>query len=119
VAILGLSFKPNTDDLRESRSLLVIEKLKKLGAKIRVYDPVAIPKAKKLLKNVKYTQDVYEVAKGADVLCLVTEWNEFKNLNFRKIKKLMRKPIIVDGRNIYEPKKLKKLGFDYLGIGRR
>lgn len=119
MAILGLSFKPNTDDMREARSVLVIEKLQSLGAKIKAYDPVAIPKAKKILKKVKYAQDAYETVKGADVLCLVTEWDEFKNLNFRKIKKLMRKPIIVDGRNIYDPKKVKKLGFIYEGIGQR
>jgi len=105
--------------MREARSILVIEKLQSLGAKIKAYDPVAVPKAKKLLKKVKYTQDAYEAVKGADGLCLVTEWDEFKKLDLAKIKKLMRKPVIIDGRNIYDPKKVKKLGFIYEGIGRR
>lgn len=118
IAVLGLSFKPNTDDMRESRSILVIEKLQGLGAKVKVYDPVAIPNAKKILKKVKYVQDAYEAVRGADVLCLVTEWDEFQRLDFKKVKRLMKKFVIVDGRNLFNPKELKKLGFNYTGIGR-
>ena len=119
VAVLGLSFKPNTDDIREARSLLIIKELQKLGVKIKAYDPVAISSAKKVLRKVKYSRDAYSAVKGADILCLVTEWDEFKKLDFKKIKKLMRQPIIVDGRNIYEPERLKKLGFTYIGVGRK
>ena len=119
IAILGLAFKPNTDDMREARSVLVIKKLQSLGAKIKAYDPVAMPNAKKILKKVKYGQNAYSVVKGADVLCLVTEWEEFQSLNFKKVKRLMEKPVIVDGRNFYDPRKLRKLGFTYLGMGRK
>ena len=118
-AVLGLAFKPETDDVREARSILLIQKLQKLGAKISAYDPVASASAKKVLKNVKYASDAYQAVKKADVLCLVTEWQEFKDLDFKRIKKLMRRPIIVDARNIYQPERLKKLGFIYEGIGRR
>lgn len=119
LAILGLSFKPNTDDIRFARSIPLIEKLQKLGAKIIAYDPQAMKNAKKILKNVLYGQDVYDILKGGDALILVTEWEEFKELDFNKVKKLMRQPTIFDGRNIYDPKKLKRLGFKYTGVGRK
>jgi UDPglucose 6-dehydrogenase len=119
IAVLGLAFKPNTGDMREARSILLIKKLQNLGAKIKTYDPVAMVNAKKVLKKVKYTQDVYEALKGAAVLCLVTEWDEFKKLDFRKVKKLMKKPVVIDGRNIFDSGKLKRLGFVYRGVGRK
>lgn len=119
VAVLGLAFKPNTDDLREARSALLIKKLQNLGVKIKAYDPVAMSNAKKILKKVEYAPDVYRAVKDADVLALVTEWPEFENLNFQKIKSLMRQPIVVDGRNLWNPEKLKKFGFIYEGIGRK
>jgi len=121
IAVLGLSFKPNTDDLREAPSLKILFALKKKGPglKINVYDPQAMEKAKILLKDVIYCKSPYEAVKGAHVLVVVTEWNEFCQLDLKRIKKLMRKPIILDGRNIYDPKKVKKLGFKYLGVGRR
>jgi len=119
IAVLGLSFKPDTDDIREARSILLIKKLQRLGAKIKAYDPVAMANAKQILKKIKYVKDPYQAVKNADVLVLVTEWKEFKNLKFTKIKSLMRQPIIVDGRNFYNPEKLKKLGFIYEGVGRK
>ena len=120
VGILGLAFKPETDDLRNAPSLAMINILRQHGAKIKVYDPEAMDKAKLILKKtVKFCRDAYEVAKDSDCLLLVTEWNEFKDLDFKKIKKTMRQPVLVDGRNIYNPAEMKKLGFTYAGIGRK
>ncbi len=119
VGILGLSFKPGTDDLREAPSLEIIDKLIKEDVHIRAYDPVAMEKAKAVLgKNITYCKDAYSVAKDSDCLIVVTEWNEFKELDFKKIKKLMRQPVLIDGRNIYDPKEMKGLGFKYIGVGR-
>ena len=119
VGILGLSFKPGTDDLREAPSVEIIETLKKEGVHVKAYDPVAMDKARVVLgKDIKFCKDAYEVAKDSDCLVVVTEWNEFKELDFKKIKKLMRQPVIIDGRNIYDPKEMKDLGFQYVGIGR-
>ncbi len=118
LGILGLSFKPNTDDLREAVSLTVIPALLKKGAKIRAYDPVAMPKAKKVFKRIVYCRDSYEAAYKSDALVILTEWNEFKDLDLLKIKKLLKAPVILDGRNIYDPSKMKGLGFLYQGIGR-
>jgi len=119
VGILGLSFKPNTDDMREAASIDIINYLKSEGAAIRVYDPVAMEKAKALLNGVKYCADPYSVCETSDVAVIVTEWDEFRNLDFKKIKALMKQPILVDGRNIFEPKAMRDLGFFYLGIGRQ
>ena len=118
LGILGLAFKPNTDDMREAPSIYIIKKLQALGARIKAYDPVAIPNASKILKGITYCQTPYEVAKDAEALLIITEWNEFRQLDLVKIKKLLKKPIIVDGRNIYDPEKMKKLGFVYKGVGR-
>jgi len=118
IGVLGLSFKPNTDDLRNAPSLEIIDVLKREGAQIRCFDPQAMHKARELLPDVRFCRDAYEVARGADCLVILTEWNEFKELDFNRLKKLMRQPIIVDGRNIYEPGKFKELGFRYIGIGR-
>lgn len=120
VGILGLSFKPDTDDIRYAPALDIISILQKEGMKIRVYDPAAMEKARPLLKDkVKFCKDPYDAAKGSECLVITTEWNEFKELDFKKIKKLMRQPVILDGRNIYDPEEMKKLGFRYAGIGRR
>lgn len=120
IGILGLSFKPDTDDIRYAPSLDIISMLRKEGARIKVYDPEAMDKVKKGLKgDVEFCKDAYAVSKDSDCLVIVTEWNEFKELDFKKIKRLMKQPIIVDGRNIYDPKEMKKLGFKYAGIGRR
>lgn len=125
IGVLGLSFKPNTDDIRNASSLNIIKALGLEGARIRVYDPQAIQKAKEALQKdkpvvagVKFCKDSYEVCRGSDCLLIATEWNEFKELDFVKVKKLLKRPLIIDGRNIYDPKMLKKLGFTYIGVGR-
>ena len=119
ITVLGLSFKPNTDDMREARSIPIIEKLQKKGAEIRALDPVAIDNAKKILKNVNYFKDPYKALQTADALLLITEWEEYAKLDFAKIKKIMRSPVIVDGRNFLPKEKLKKMGFSYEGVGTR
>ena len=120
IGILGLSFKPNTDDLRYAPSLEIISALLKGGAKIKCFDPQAMPKAKKIFKNnIEFCSDSYKAAKGSDCLVIVTEWDEFKELNFKKLRKILRQPIIVDGRNMYNPNDMKKLGFKYISVGRK
>jgi UDPglucose 6-dehydrogenase len=117
-AIWGLSFKPNTDDMREAPSIVTINRLMKLGAKVRVYDPVAINEAKKQFgERVVYGKRGYEILKGSDALIIVTEWNEFREPDFERIKRLLKTPVIFDGRNIYNPSKLREMGFEYHGIG--
>ena len=118
VGILGLSFKPNTDDMRDAPSIVVINKLLEGKAQIKAYDPVAIPNAKKILKQVEFHPDSYSVAKGCDLIIIMTEWNEFRQLDLLKIKNSMKKPILLDGRNIYEPHALREMGFIYKGVGR-
>jgi UDPglucose 6-dehydrogenase len=118
IAVLGLSFKPNTDDVRDAPSLSLIEKLKKEKAKIRVYDPVAMDNARALLPDIVFCKDPYDVAKGADALVIVTEWNQFRSLDLEKIKGLLRQPFFFDLRNVYEPEKMKRLGFRYFCVGR-
>jgi UDPglucose 6-dehydrogenase len=118
LAILGLAFKPGTSDMREARSIYVIKELQKKGAKIRATDPVAIPEARKVLEKIEFFPDPYEALKMADVLLLITEWDEYRSLDFARIKKTMKSPIVVDGRNIYNRKQLEKLGFTYGGIGK-
>ena len=119
IGILGLSFKPYTDDLRNAPSLDIIKLLQAEGAKLKVYDPSSMKKGKEILRHVTFCRDPYEVSRGSDCLLVVTEWDEFKELDFLKIKKLLKRPLIIDGRNIYEPAKLKKMGFQYIGVGRR
>lgn len=118
IGILGLSFKPNTDDIRFAPSIEIISLLQKKKAKIKVYDPVAISKAKEVLRNVEYGRDPYEVAEGSSALVIVTEWQEFQEMDLERVRDLMVEPIMVDGRNIYEPQKMKRLGFIYKSIGR-
>ena len=118
IGVLGLAFKPNTDDLREAPSLDIVRALQKEGAHIRAFDPKALAQANGLFRGVTFCQDVYDTLRGADCLALLTEWNEFKQLDFARIKKLMRQPVIVDGRNLYDPVALGRLGFRYVGIGR-
>lgn len=119
ITILGLAFKPGTDDLREATSLVLINKLLKLGAKINACDPVAIEKAKLLLKKVKFFDDPYQALKNSWALVLATDWPEYHHLDFKKIAPLMRQKLVIDGRNIFNPKILKSLGFVYQGIGRQ
>jgi len=118
IGILGLSFKPDTEDMRYAPSIDIIQALQKEGAKIKAYDPQAMPVAKKILKNIVYCENQYDVAKGADCLCILTEWEEFKNMDLSRIKTLLKSPIIIDGRNIFDKKEMEKLGFVYKGIGR-
>lgn len=118
VGVLGLAFKPNTDDIRESPGIDVIRMLQADGATIRAYDPVAMENAARVLTNVTLCRDAYETAEGCDALVLATEWNEFKNLDLPRLKQLMRQPVIVDGRNIYEPALMREHGFIYRGVGR-
>jgi len=119
IAVWGLSFKPGTNDMREAPSITIIKKLLEHGAEVRAYDPKAIENAKTIFKNdTSYFDDCYVTLKGADALVLVTEWPEFRNPDFEKIKELMRAPVIFDGRNIYNPEKLRTMGFVYYGIGR-
>jgi len=117
--IWGLSFKPNTDDMREAPSITVINGLLKKGAVITAYDPVAMENAKKIFKNkISFGNDMYSAAEGAEAVFLITEWQEFRLPDFKKLRRIMRTPVIFDGRNIYDPKELKKEGFIYYGIGR-
>lgn len=118
VAVLGLSFKPNTDDVRDARSIEVIHALQAAGATIRAYDPAAMPVMQRIFPDIQYCRSAYEAAEGADALALVTEWNEFKQLNMERIKQVMRQPNLFDGRNIYDPVRMQKIGFNYYGIGR-
>lgn len=120
IAVLGLAFKPNTDDMREAPSLVLIDLLKKAGCNIRVYDPVAMEEAKRRIGNdVHYCHDVYETIEQADALLLVTEWSEFRAINLQKVKELMKHPVIFDGRNIYDAQEMKKNHIHYFAIGRK
>jgi len=120
IAIWGLAFKPNTDDIRSSPAIDIIESLLKEGAKIKAFDPAAMEKAKNRLgEKIIYCKDVYETAEDADCIILMTEWNEFKEVNWNKIKNIMAQCAVLDGRNIYDSEKLKELGFKYMGMGRR
>jgi UDPglucose 6-dehydrogenase len=119
IGILGLSYKPNTDDMREAPALEIIESLQRKGASVHVYDPVAMPAAKHLLNGgVTCARDAYGAARKADALAVVTEWNEFRSLDLQRLKRVMRRPVIVDGRNIWEPGQMRDIGFVYRGIGR-
>ncbi len=119
IAILGLSFKPNTDDIREAPSIYIIKDLLEKNFEINVYDPQAMKKVKDVIgDNINYSENPYDVLEGVSCLVILTEWNEFKSLDLEKAKTLMNDPLIVDGRNIYDPEKAKKLGFKYLGVGR-
>lgn len=118
IGVLGLAFKPNTDDMRFAPSINIIEELQKEGAKIKAYDPEAIEKSKQIFNNIEYCKDPYEVAKDSDALLMLTEWNEFKEIDLKKIKSLMKNSLIIDGRNIYNPEEMERLGFKYVSIGR-
>jgi UDPglucose 6-dehydrogenase len=118
VAVLGLSFKPNTDDMRDAPSLDIISALKADGAGVRTFDPVAIPAARDLVRGVTFCRDAYDAVAGADAIVLVTEWNEFRRLDLGKLKSLMRGTIVVDCRNVYDPAEMRRLGFNYFCVGR-
>ena len=118
VGILGLAFKPETDDMRDSPTIPIVRGLQERGVSIRAYDPQAMENAKTFFGDITYCTDAYQTATGADVLVLATEWNEFRALNFERIKKAMRRPVLVDLRNVYEPHRMKALGFAYTSVGR-
>ena len=118
VAVWGLSFKPKTDDVREAPSIVIINELQSLGAKVHAHDPIATDNAKGVLKGVKFFDSPYDALKDCDALVLVTEWDQFRNLDKSAIKSLLRKPIVVDGRNVFDPDEMKELGFAYCSIGR-
>jgi UDPglucose 6-dehydrogenase len=118
VGLLGLAFKANTDDMRDAVSLDVVEGLRHLGARVQAYDPAAMDEAAKRLPGLKLCHNAYEAARGADCVVVLTEWNEFKELDLERLKKSMKHPVLLDARNIYEGKKLRAMGFTYQGIGR-
>jgi UDPglucose 6-dehydrogenase len=118
VGVLGLSFKPNTDDIREAPSIELIHLLQHEGARVRAYDPVAMAAARAHLPQVDLVETPYDLADGSDAVVLVTEWNEFRELDMARIRQTMRTPVLLDGRNIYDPRRMAELGFRYLGMGR-
>ncbi len=118
VGLLGLAFKPNTDDLREAPSLDIARVLLAAGAHVRGYDPAAMERTRTVLPELDYAKDAYQLASGADALVVVTEWNEFRQLDLTRLKTSMRTPVVIDGRNIYVPATMRSLGFTYRGIGR-
>src|SRR3989338_16246 len=118
IAIWGLAFKPKTDDMREAPSIILISQLHKEGAIIKAFDPEAQENAKKIFSNIEYCRNPYETVKNANCLVIATEWNEFRNLDLNRVKTLLKEPNIVDGRNVFEPEEMRKLGFNYVGVGR-
>jgi len=118
IGVLGLSFKPNTDDMRDAPSIEIIHMLQHEGAQVKAYDPVAMDNAKSIMRDLTYCDSPYEVAADADALVLITEWNEFKQLDMTRILKSMRQPVLIDGRNIYDPERMRALGFTYRAMGR-
>ena len=118
LAVLGVAFKPNTDDVRDSASLTIIPALQEAGARVRAYDPEAMEEAKELLSDINWCRDAYDAMAGADCLVILTEWNEFRALDMERVKGLLASPVIVDLRNIYEPGDMTAKGFDYTSVGR-
>ncbi len=118
VAVWGISFKPKTDDIREAPSLKVIEELKRRGAAVRACDPAAVKNASRVLADVALFEDPYETIRDCDALVVMTEWNDFRNLDMRAVRILLKQPIVVDGRNVYNPQEMQEMGFVYRGIGR-
>jgi UDPglucose 6-dehydrogenase len=118
VGVLGLTFKPNTDDMRDAPSLSLIDELQKGGAIVRVHDPVGMENAKQMISNVTWTQNAYECAQGCDVLTLITEWDAFRALDFARLKQVMRQPALADLRNVYRHEEVARHGFRYVSVGR-
>ncbi|MCX5713293.1 MAG: nucleotide sugar dehydrogenase, partial [Candidatus Omnitrophica bacterium] len=119
IGILGISFKPDTDDIRSAPSINIVNYLEKEGAHIKLYDPSAMPKARKLFEKVAFCKDAYAVARESDCLLILTEWDEFKALNLARIKNSMKRPLIIDGRNMFRPQDMQNKGFTYISIGRQ
>ncbi len=118
LGILGLSFKPETDDMRESPAADIIKAVRAKGAEVRAFDPVAVDEAKRCLEGIVFAEDEYDAIDGADAMVIVTEWNQFRALDMERVKKLLRQPKVADLRNIYEPEDMRELGFEYVGVGR-
>ncbi|MBI3595785.1 MAG: UDP-glucose/GDP-mannose dehydrogenase family protein [Nitrospirae bacterium] len=118
VAVLGLAFKPNTDDIREAPALEIIRALVKEGIKVRAFDPAAMTEARKVLKGIRYCDDAYDTAQNADAVVLITEWNEFRNLDLVRLRQSVRNPVFIDLRNVYDEQRMKQAGFRYIGVGR-
>lgn len=118
IGVLGLSFKPETDDMRESPAIEIVHGLIERGAAVRAFDPVAMEEARHYLNGIEYASDEYDAIKGADVLVILTEWNQFRALDMEKVKELLRSPKVADLRNIYEPEDMVEMGFEYVGVGR-
>jgi len=118
IGVLGLAFKPNTDGIRESSSIVIIQGLLDMGAKVKAFDPAAMEEAKAVLPGIEFGKDAYDVVRGADALVLATEWNQFRRLDLTHIKELLKAPVFIDLRNVYDPDQMKRLGFDYCGVGR-
>ncbi|MEW6187618.1 MAG: UDP-glucose/GDP-mannose dehydrogenase family protein [Thermodesulfobacteriota bacterium] len=118
LGVLGITFKPNTDDIREAPALYIIKKLESLGAKIRAYDPAGMEEGRKILKKVLFQENLYDVGKGASALILATEWNPFRTIDWNKMKSLLKQPLVIDLKNMYEPERMKQLGIKYTCVGR-
>jgi UDPglucose 6-dehydrogenase len=118
IGVLGLAFKPNTDDIRESSSIAIIKSLLALGATVKAFDPAAVEGTRAILPEVEFGEDAYDVARGADALVVATEWNQFRRLDLDRIRSLLKRPIFIDLRNVYDPAQMKRVGFDYCGVGR-
>jgi UDPglucose 6-dehydrogenase len=119
IAVWGLAFKPRTDDMREAPAIPIIERLLAQGAKVRAYDPAAAPVARQIFNGrIALCDKSYEALAGADALAIITEWNEFREPDFAKMRSLMKAPVVFDGRNIYSPEHMRALGFTYFSIGR-
>ena len=118
IAVLGLTFKPNTDDMREAPSIPLITALQDMGGKVRVFDPAGMEQAKTMISNVTFCNDAYSCAEGASALVIVTEWEQFRALDFQRLKKVMTQPVLVDLRNVYRPEEIARHGFAYESVGR-
>ena len=118
IAVLGVTFKPNTDDMRDAPSLVIVPALRAAGATVRVFDPVGMDEARKLLDDVTWGESAYEIMDGADALVIITEWNEFRALDLGRVKAALRAPVMIDLRNIYSPAEMRAAGIAYTGVGR-
>jgi UDPglucose 6-dehydrogenase len=118
IGILGLSFKPETDDMRESPAIDIIKSILDKGGTVKAFDPVAMDEAKHYLNGIEYAHDEYDAIEGADALVIVTEWNQFRALDMERVKSLLNAPKVADLRNVYEPEDMRQLGFEYIGVGR-
>ena len=118
LGVLGLAFKPDTDDMRCASAADILHLLKATGAKIVAYDPCAVPEARKVLKGISFSKNPYDACRGADAALILTEWREFREIDLKRLKQSLKHPVIIDGRNIYDPVEMKRMGFRYYSVGR-